>query len=428
MLGTKRVFIPALLFFLLCLPIDSSSESPESLLGLSLERINSGDYTGALTILEDLEGTLPRSFELQYNLGLAYMGLERYSEAEGAFRKALIIDPSVEETYFQIGRLYFMMGRCDEAGRYLDEFRQRADDRLLRELAFEMQKRCKRGRRPYYLSVEMGGQYDSNVLLEPSNPVIKSDKKSDYRAFLFLQTGVTHPVTEALTFSADYELYQSLHKAIHDLDVRSHNLSLGMEYRISGFVSAGIDYSLIYSSVGEELYSRFHRFGGTVDINWTKALNQSVYYTYTDTRYWDSQIFIGNAGRSGEEQVVGTTVAYSTGSLGGEVGIYRNWIGADKAYWEYDGYGLNGQLSLIRGRITLLLGAEYEVNDYRSDFPGTGLKRKDKRLRYSGELTYAFNRHLSLIVGDSYTFNDSSLDIFEYERNVVSLILKVDIP
>ncbi len=428
---SKRVlYIPFLLFsfFLFCLPVDSFPESPESLLGVSLEQIRNGSYGSALEILKGLEKTIPDNFELYYNLGLAYKGLERYPEAENAFKRAISIAPDVEETYLQIADLLVRTGRCDEASDYIATLRKRSDDEILLKFADELEKGCRRKGKPYYISVELGGQYDSNVILEPTIPLASTEKKEDYRAYLFLDAGGSLPVGKGLTLSGSYDLYQSIHNALHDFDVRSHDLSVGLNYEISRYVSAGMDYSLVYTKVGEELYSRLHRLGGTVEIDWKEGLNQGIFYYYTDTRYWESPVFQGNAGRSGYEQMAGTYLSYSTARFGSEIGGYWKGVDADKSFWEYDGFGVYGQVSFSSGGFTLLLGAEYETNDYGNEFPGLGVKREDRRQRYSGEVRYAVSRNLSVIGGYSYTYNDSNIELFEYERNIASLILKVGIP
>ncbi|RMG02804.1 MAG: tetratricopeptide repeat protein [Nitrospirae bacterium] len=396
----------------------------ETLIGRAEALIERGDYGRALAILKEIEKEEPESFEIKYNLGLSYLGLSKYSEAENAFKRALEINPSIEETYLQMGRLFAMKGECDKAEGYLQRFLKDSEDIALKGIATELIERCKKGEKPYYLSVEIGGQYDSNIVLEPTKPIVKSDKKSDYRAFLVLNGGINHSITESVLFYADYQFYQSQHKAVHDYDLRAHNLSLGADLLVTDTISTGIEYSFNYATVGEELYSRYHSITGSISVQWMDPLRQDVYYTYKKNRYWDSPLFAGNSSRSGDENRAGTSFVYQWKGGGITFDAYRTWVGAEKGFWEYDGYGASGSVSIGKGRLSLMIGADYEVEDYKNNFPGQTRNREDRRQRYFGEVQYKISRSLTLVGGDSYTYNDSNINIFEYKRNVVSLIMR----
>jgi len=55
------------------------------------------------------------------SLGMTYHLLERDSEAEGAYRKAMELDPEKGEAYASLGALYLGQGRSDEAVSYLEK-------------------------------------------------------------------------------------------------------------------------------------------------------------------------------------------------------------------------------------------------------------------------------------------------------------------
>lgn len=48
-------------------------------------------------------------------LGVAYIGLKKYSEAEAALRKAVDLDPKDGSAYSNLGRAYYVLGKLDEA-------------------------------------------------------------------------------------------------------------------------------------------------------------------------------------------------------------------------------------------------------------------------------------------------------------------------
>lgn len=48
-------------------------------------------------------------------LGVAYIGMKRYGEAEPALRKAIELDPKDGSAYNNLGRVYYVLGRLDDA-------------------------------------------------------------------------------------------------------------------------------------------------------------------------------------------------------------------------------------------------------------------------------------------------------------------------
>ncbi len=101
-------------------------------LGLTYETYI-GDPNTALDYYE-------RAVELDEAFGSAWLrvgtlrfGQERYTDAIAAFERALALDATNSDIYFQLGLSYANEGRCDTAVRYLQEAQSRAegDERIL---------------------------------------------------------------------------------------------------------------------------------------------------------------------------------------------------------------------------------------------------------------------------------------------------------
>jgi len=117
-------------------------------------RFLAGDAKNAIddfTTLTRLEPKHAKGFQL---LGLHLQRLDRFAEAETAFRRAVVLDPANEAAHFGLGTVCLRLGRNEEGvaalarARELAEKRTQARLRDLREMSAELKERQKRGWTP----------------------------------------------------------------------------------------------------------------------------------------------------------------------------------------------------------------------------------------------------------------------------------------
>ncbi len=111
----------------------------------------SGMKENAVADLRKLTTISPRYAKGFQLLGLYLQKLERYEEAEKAFRKAIALDPDMEEAHYGIGIVCMKLKRRAEGKKQLKRFnelaKKRQEKRLrdLEEMSAELGERQKRG-------------------------------------------------------------------------------------------------------------------------------------------------------------------------------------------------------------------------------------------------------------------------------------------
>ncbi len=112
--------IGALLFFgVACLEPRVRKEDLEQAAAayyqLGVEYLNKGEYERALLELRKAQATDPKKVEVYNAEGLVYYYTSRNTEAEEAFRKALLMKENYSEAYINLGTLYAREGKCAQA-------------------------------------------------------------------------------------------------------------------------------------------------------------------------------------------------------------------------------------------------------------------------------------------------------------------------
>jgi predicted AlkP superfamily phosphohydrolase/phosphomutase/tetratricopeptide (TPR) repeat protein len=90
-------------------------ETPQLLLLRGSLALAEGNYTTALEYLKKAEDQAPRLPTLHQQIGLTYLKMRHFPDAEQAFLKALEIDPDSAIAYDGLSRVYLRMRRNEEA-------------------------------------------------------------------------------------------------------------------------------------------------------------------------------------------------------------------------------------------------------------------------------------------------------------------------
>jgi len=411
-------------------PLYAGAEDYELYIAEGIQKINQGRTEDAVVLLKKALKLSPENPEAVYYAGIAYSRNGNYKEAESLFLQTLQLDETSANAYFELGRIYYATSRCDELEYLFSEFIDRSEDKTFKGKAAELVDGCRKKaeEKPYRFNISAGTQYDGNVILEPSNPPVNAERKSDIRTVLYVTSGAVLIKEKVVKLTLDYNFYQSLHMNLHEFNVQYHEITPALELTFSDALRSSIGYSLEYTLLGSELYSRFNTFYGKFTVKESENLSTEAIYEYRSHKYWDSDIFQTNSIRSGYQNTVGIKQNFYLKRLKGEIYSFSDFNRAKEGYWAFNGQRSGAELAYkITPLLHINVSSEYNERWYRDDFPGFQKRRLDRMQQYSLRLTYFISETMSASITESYIVNDSNLGIFDYRRNITGIFLTVGV-
>ena len=392
----------------------------------AVNKIENADYEGAVKDLEEVLKTRPGDEQATLYSGIALSRLGK-REAEEVLKRALSINPGNPLTNLELGIYYVNKSMYDEAGDYFEntielapntEFSAKAEEylRLLRQRGV-----LKR----WALDILIGGQYDSNVVLNSDdNPLPEGvSRESDWRAVLYLKGGYKFIKSEKAEGSISYSLYQSLHSKLTDFNITDHLLELMGTYAISSVINLKGTYSFEHVSVGGDTYDFAHSINPSLIISEGSGFSTVIEYRYRKSHFVDSELFEDNSDRTGSNNLIGVTQHIPIGtSVIFKVGYSHDVDSTREDYWDYRGdKGIAGLQFNLPSNIYMALSGEYYNKDYKGINPIEGKEREDKISTASISVTKLLSNNYGITIGELYTRNKSNIEAYDYKRAITSL-------
>ncbi len=433
-----RIFLASMLVmfsYSVISPPDLSASDYELYVAQGIQKINQERYGEALKVLKKALAMSPDDPEAVYYSGIAHSRLGEYDTAENLFLRTIDIDSSAQNAYLELGRVYYSTGRCDKALTYLSKFISGTDNESAKQYAIKMkgscQKEAKKEGKRFRLNVSVGAQYDSNVILEPSNPSANAsmrEKKDDGRGVALIFAKGTLFRSGPVKLKAKASIYQTVHGSLEEENLQDYKFNPFIEVDIMDPVTATAGYKLGYTLLGTEHYSLVHTFQGKVNVKEGRHFVTEGIYEYRDIKYWDDTLFPTNSLRSGHQNTIGLKQKLYIKKFCAGIYGYADFKRADMRYWSYDGYRAVAKTCYkIIPALKVKVSGEYSKKKYKDIFAGFTAKRSDDMQKYSVGFTYKISKVFSIIISDTYTINDSNLMDYDYERNVAGIFLKAGV-
>jgi hypothetical protein len=433
--GTVRLSRFCLLcaLLLLLVPRGAKSQGSDLYTARAIGEINEERYGPALEYLEKALAISPDNPEAVYYAGVAASRLGRYGEAEAYFLKASRLDETAGEVRYELGRVFFLTSRCEEAAGELSRFLSQGEEGTLAEQARGMMADCGEvveESKPLTFHIFAGGQYDSNVILEQENPPVRAEDKNDFRGVFYLTAEARPWRNDTLELKGDYAFYQSLHLELTEFNVQHHRLTpLEVELTASEILRPSVGYAFEYTFFGGDKYGQVHRPFVKLVLGADGSHATELLYEYRDQTYWNSDLYPTNALRSGYRNSLGLKQRFGRGKLSGFVFASGDFDRAEADFWSYDGFTAGADLYYrVTNPLYLFVKGEYGERHFKEDYPIFGEKREDNVQVYSLGANYQISGRIGLYISQSFTLNGSNLDIYEYDRSVTSLFLTVGLP
>jgi len=394
-------------------------------------QIETGEYSEAITSLTKALEIKAADKAATQSLGIAYSRSGDFTAARRVLLKALEIDSTDFRTRYELGIASYKLGDSENAGRLFREVADGGAEEQLtigakRHLDLLLSEEVRNKKEAFILDVLAGLQYDSNVILEPSDAAASHEKKADWRAIAMVNAAYPLIKMERVIAEAGYRFYQSVHNNIQGFNVQQHNLGLGTKIVATDEVLAGLKYQYSYTLVGGDRYSSIHQIMPSVSLNLSSYQTAELAYTYESKKFFDNSDFIGNTDRSGNNNAVGLTYRHELGKdLGVSAGYTYDKDFTSASNWSYTGHkGSAGAHAAFSG-FTFFAGLSYHARNYGDTFPGFTDKRHDRVQEYSFNIVREISRRIRIDLSEQYVKNRSTLAPYDYTRNIVGLSVVV---
>ncbi len=431
--------------------LEADPTSGQAHLRLGIIQYNQGRYQEALASLHEAEKVLPNEPLVYYYQGLAYHELGEFEKSPGRFIRAMTLSPDLAPiAQYYSGVAFFRRGILDEARTAFQSaiaLQPEAEQaRLAKELLAQIPSQAPAGVRRWSLNANIGAEYDSNVVLLPigTTPPGGStgiSRKHDYRTVLSANGEYRAIQTERWAVGAYYGIYQSFHSRLSGFDVEDHSPAFFVQHQI-GPLRISAQYIYNYTLVGRAPYliaNAAQTVFTLTETNWT--------FTQLQLRYQDKDFqngrFLLNSARDGKNWLAGMTqyllfadnqgrarLGYTfdydnTGggspTLAGPAGTVEN------ADWDYRGHRASVGLELPPVHtLELDLAFDYYRQNYLN--PNTNstnglIKRRDNVYAFTGTLSRDLTANFSVSMQYSYVRDECNIDVFDYNRSILSLLL-----
>jgi len=361
-----------------------------------------GKYPESITSFEKSK-TLDKNYTqaAEFQIGLSYMLAKRYKQAADRFRAAVIQDP------------------VSDLATYARRYQTLVENRAWIE-------------RPVRLTIDMLGQYDTNMLQEPyAYPGLPDAGEEKSAAMLnTVRVDVAPILPGPWLFNAGYALSSAIHhenSSTHDVLV--NNLSVAPGYNFGDFA---INLSANYTHVlkRDPSYDRYcDRFsvGPLLRFLLTEKKNEVVemYVGYQKKDYFAAVL---DPGEDQSAQGIESYVSYMRLFDNGAILILKYGFTADKAKgsnWTNREHSLTvNSIIPLREKLKLQLGAEVHKADYlnESTIPAfNSEKREDSTYMGMAGLIWDINRNASLMVQYTGIRGNSNIFLYDFSRSIYSV-------
>jgi len=338
----------------------------------------------------------------EFQIGIALMLSRKYSQAGDRFRTAVTQDP------------------VSDLGTYARRYQAMVEERAWVE-------------RPVRLSLNVLGQYDTNMIQEPNAypGLVDAGEEKSFGLLSTLRVDVVPTLPGSLLFNASYALSSSPHEQNStSYDTLLNSLSIAPGYNFGRFaVNLAANYThVLKRNPNYENYSDSTSVGPLVRVLLTERKNQilELYGGYQRKNYFIHPLIPSEERTcSGLSSYISWMRLYENGAILMLKYGFESEV-ADGSNWTNQGYRftVNSIMPLIWSKLKFQLGAEVLLQDYanESTIPAfEGKKRRDTIFTGMAGLILDVHRNLSLMLQYTGIRDDSNIFLYDYDRNIFSL-------
>lgn len=419
------------------------AQAADDLIRKGAELVKAGKGKAAYELLEPQEEARAGDKDFDLLFGIAALDAGQNTRAIFALERVLAVDPNNVRARAELGRAYLAVGETDAAR---TEFLNAktlgvpADvgetvDRFLSTV-----ERIENSGKPSirgYVEGTIG--YDTNVNASPALdqvavpafgnlPFSLSDtSKAQEDWFATIAGGVNFsiPVNRQLAVVGGLAGSQRWNQDVSSADLQSVDGNAGISYSEGKNVySLAAQYNSLV--VENDRYRSALGFSGQIQHNLDARNQLSVFAQYADLSY------VGQTARDADRWVGG--VGYAHVWRDGLV-AYASAYALDETvhakevapYLGFDGFGVRFGAQQPLSQDWLVFGSlAYESRDGKGVDPTFLTARDDQQLTFNLSLSRQIRKNLSVTAQYAYIDQHSSIELYEYDRNILSVTVRQD--
>lgn len=406
---------------------------PHVALDLGIANFDAGQYAVAKTWLQRAHEQPADRFTAAYFLGLTLYRLADYAGAQAALKEAEA-DPELRGSAHYYEGLALLKQHQLEAARtaLAAAAREQPQSEIGRAAQAytggEGRPFAPLRRKPWSLYAGLAFQYDSNVVLAPSDSELKSAEgishESDGRAAISAGGDYVLLAGDAGSVRAQYDFYQSVHFRLTEFDLQGHRLRLDAASQPApwgyGLAVTYDFYALDYKSFFQEgLVTPWAAYAERPG-----AITQA-YYTFRGRDFFREPF---NPARDGVDNAVGLRQSFALGTAARVLsfGYQFDSESTDAHDFDYDANQADIDLMLpVADLATVELGYLLRLEDYlhpnsRAGSAGFAFRRHDNEHQFAVAVSHDLTPEVALTVAYIGVINNSNISPFEYDRHIIS--------
>lgn len=420
----------------------------DELLISAKQQLDRGNPQAAYNLLVPLQSERAGDPEYDFLLGSAALGIGKNTEAVFALERVLAVRPDATVARALIARAYFNLKETETAKR---EFENVRNQEVPEEVALTIDRfldairRVEETRRVTIRGyVEFGGGYDSNVnsatadgqiavpslggtILTLSGP---GTEQSDGYLTFGGGVGIRAPVSPSFSVFGGVAYTNKTNINEDDFSTYAWDANAGVGYKRDRDTITLAAQANAFFVDDPSLYSNAYREALGATVQWQhdfNARNQfSAYAQYAQLTYPDQDV------RDADRYVGGFGYAHAFGQnqLVAYLGLYG---GAEQEkddsfpQFGHDLYGARvGAQQFLNEKFSIFLSASLETRQYGGPDPSFLVDREDDQYSASAGVHLIPGKNLRLTLQAAYTDNSSNIPLYEFDRLLVSLVLRND--
>jgi tetratricopeptide (TPR) repeat protein len=404
-------------------------------------------YAKAQPLLEEVFRADPTLDGLGYYVGFLRYRNRDYQGALRAFRSGRASDPEIQQlTRFYSGLALGFLGLPAQATAEIDQALRLVPGSALTGPAERLRDTIvatRQRERRFAAELRLGVFYDDNVAVvpdpdsgEPQVEVLRDQKRHSTGELFSARLDYVWLRTDAWDATVGYSFFGTYNNDLPSFNVTSHLVTLGLTRKISlGTLPAlvGAQYAFDVLFLDDDEFVKRHAVSlfGTV-AQGPRHLTQ-VFARATNKDFRDDALSVPEEDRDAWNWGAGVvhTLRFAEDRHFLRAGYHFDYEDAEGRHYEYRGHRVvvGGQYTLPWKAIRLRADADVHFRNYPATHSLLPTPRPDTRRRRDEEFTAVFRAELPLphrlTLGAEYqrAVNHSNLEVFEYTRNVFSLIL-----